>query len=364
MKIERIDDLLPALAGHDEFIIRHNPDYSYIDYQFLLPDSFDDDRRKECRGIKFHVDGRIMSRPFAKFFNLGEKEQPEDVNWRRLHHVLDKLDGSMIHSAKLADGRYVLMTRAGFSDQAKHAQSLFFGPDCDIDYVTFCAHCEDFGITPIFEYTGPENRIVVRYETPALTLIGARDKISGKHLDAQEMVLMAKSFGIPLVGGYGQSVEDFREFMARVKALEGKEGYVIHFDGGHLLKIKSDEYLTKHRAKSDLDSKSKVLDVVLDGGVDDFAGALDDADAAELREFNTKVWEQVNGVVVGLGLIVESAFTEKLDRKTFAVNVVPALEKWQAAAAFAAYTGLSPVPAIVKAMKRDTDIVVAKWRGV
>ena len=50
--------------------------FTVIDYQVMMPDTFPpltdeiSALRRECRGIKFGTDGKILARPFHKFFNL------------------------------------------------------------------------------------------------------------------------------------------------------------------------------------------------------------------------------------------------------------------------------------------------------
>ena len=87
-----------------------------------MDDTFDTAIARECRGLKFDADGRIIARPFHKFFNLGEKERVEDIDWSAPHQLFDKLDGSMIHPAML-NGEMVFMTRMGATDQARLAQA-------------------------------------------------------------------------------------------------------------------------------------------------------------------------------------------------------------------------------------------------
>src|SRR5438132_57361 len=99
--IRHIDEVLPHVEGRADFAVKRQNDYTAIDYIFAGPDTFDHPIRRECRGIKFGADGRIIARPYHKFFNLGEKAetQPDVIDWGKAHEVLEKLDGSMVHPA-------------------------------------------------------------------------------------------------------------------------------------------------------------------------------------------------------------------------------------------------------------------------
>jgi len=124
-KIRHIDDVRPAIEGRDEFIIAER-DWGYvINYMVNMPDSFPPVNtvvadievisaiedfvgyqvvydlhaalRRECRGMLFYPDGRIMARRYHKFFNVNERDETQahllDLN--RSHVILEKLDGSM-----------------------------------------------------------------------------------------------------------------------------------------------------------------------------------------------------------------------------------------------------------------------------
>ncbi len=87
--IHHIDDVLPHIAGRSEFVVAERDGYTAIDYNFALADTFDDPMRLECRGIKFDADGKILARPFQKFFNIGEREdtQPHLLDFSQPHAV-------------------------------------------------------------------------------------------------------------------------------------------------------------------------------------------------------------------------------------------------------------------------------------
>ncbi len=77
VRIEHIDDVAPHIREDSGIIISRRPDLSVIDYIYTTDDTFDTALARECRGLKFDADGRIIGRPFHKFFNLGDKERVE-----------------------------------------------------------------------------------------------------------------------------------------------------------------------------------------------------------------------------------------------------------------------------------------------
>jgi hypothetical protein len=53
--------------------------------------------RRECRGLLFYPDGRIMSRRLHKFFNVNERDETQvhRIDLGQPHVILEKLDGCL-----------------------------------------------------------------------------------------------------------------------------------------------------------------------------------------------------------------------------------------------------------------------------
>jgi RNA ligase len=357
--IERIDDLLPAVRGRSDFVVINKGSYIAIDYVYQDQDTFSDPRRLECRGIKFASSGEIMARPLRKFFNLGEKQQPHEIDLSLAHVVLEKLDGSMIHPA-LVDGNLVLMTRKGVTDVAVKAAGRFLWQS---NYSEMMLSLLRKGMTPIFEYTAPDNRIVLRYETPALTLLMVRETVTGEHMAFADARALADRHEVPHVGTLDAMpcISDIRAFMEHTRALEDAEGYVVHFDDGHMLKMKAEDYVRKHRALDDMASKKKVAALVLQGFEDDVIPMLDPADAAELREFSTDVNQQVAAVESKVREAVRLG--NGIERKQFALEVAPQYPDWMRSALFKHLDGHDPALVIRAMLEKRPELIEAQWRG-
>ncbi|MFJ7280503.1 RNA ligase [Kitasatospora sp. NPDC098663] len=79
----------------------------------------------QCRGLVIDPQGRILARPYAKFFNYSE--HPEcTFGLDDTVVVTDKLDGSLGILYPLPDGGHAIATRGSFaSDQALHATKVW-----------------------------------------------------------------------------------------------------------------------------------------------------------------------------------------------------------------------------------------------
>ena len=350
--IRNIDEVLPKIDGRKDFIHVQKDGYSVVDYVYAEKDSFDCPVRLECRGLKFDSKtGDLIARPFEKFFNVGEKEQVNEIDFSKPHCVMEKLDGSMIHPA-IVNNEVLYMTRMGHTDVAQACQSRHFLPGV--------ADLLKSGFTPIFEWTAPENRIVVRYNESRLTLLAVRHMETGFYVDNGKLADMARGLGVPMARLF-EPVSNPTEFMNHARGLMDDEGFVIRFHDGKAYKIKADDYVMQHRAKSDLDSEKKVLAVVLEGREDDLSAALDTSDADELMEYafavNLRIQQLCEDVVM---CVVRN---EHLDRKSFALGPVAAYDARLKGALFAVRDGRNVRECVIEAVRKNPDILGVSWRG-
>lgn len=208
--INHLDDVRPAIEGRNEFIIAERDWGFVVNYIVATVDTFPsvntvsltngnaisspifetkDDHlaaiRRECRGLIFcKKTERIVRRPLTKFFNISEREETQihQLNFNAPHRVYTKLDGSMIVPFEVDHGSGQIRwgTKMGLSEVALKAE-IFVAKNPR--YQAFAKWCIAHDISPIFEYTAPTNRIVVKYDQENLTLLAARHMITGEYLD-------------------------------------------------------------------------------------------------------------------------------------------------------------------------------------
>jgi len=275
-KITHLDDVLPHIAGLEHIKLFKRDDYYVLDYTYSNgPESFPNPYALECRGLKFNLGGHIIARPFHKFFNVGEGNITPDLT--KEHEVLVKLDGSMIHPVILG-GTIRFMTRMGITDVSQQAELLF------PDILGRSRPLLNRGLTPIFEYIGPDNRIVLRYDRAELVLLAVRETVSGRYLNRAELGSVVNELSGTLVAPYTGPVE-------RVPEVSGIEGVVIVFPDGFRTKLKARDYVIRHRAKDNLNRERNVLNLILSGGQDDLYPLLPYKDANALKEYSYAVHE-------------------------------------------------------------------------
>lgn len=333
--ITNISDVLPHIEDRTDFIVAHKDGYSVIDYVYSLADSFDDPIRLECRGLKFAMDGSILARPLHKFFNIGERPdtQAHMLDFGQPHAVVEKLDGSMIHPA-IVNGEVVFMTRMGHTDVAMKAERHLSKDIRDLCYGLLSG-----GATPIFEFTAPDNRIVVRYEESALTLLAIRNTFDGQYWPRSVL----EGIGTRLVQIH-DSASSGVDFAAYARAVLGMEGFVVRFESGLWVKAKGDDYVLKHKAKDSILQEKNILALVISGGIDDVLPLLDDHDADAARSYRDAVEAGVAATVISLRHFV--AANENVPQKEFALDHVRRLPKLLQPLAFTIRKGVDAGEAV------------------
>lgn len=347
--IKHIDDVLPAIDGREEFVVARKDGYIAIDYMFVAPDTFgclattpDDPTariRRECRGIKFGPDGAIIARPYHKFFNVGEKAetQPGLFDLSRYHVSMDKLDGSMIHPA-IVHGQIVFMTRMGVTDQGRDA--LAFATTRKPEVLALCREHLEHGNTPIFEWCSPRNRVVVPYDKDELYLTAIREMHSGDYYSPPKLADQGLAYPGVAICPMNPAITGFDDWLAWVRDQKGLEGFVIRFGDGHMLKVKADDYVMRHKAKDGLSHEKNVLAIVLAGTADDIAAKLPPEDAEGLIPYAAAVAGAMAAAAERIkARVIEAKAAIGDDRKRFALEVAPTFPSNERAIAFRVWGG-------------------------
>ena len=328
-KIETIEDVFYDINGYDEIRVMDKGDYTVINYAVAFEDTFAWDAedpysssiRRECRGLIFNNEGKLISRPYHKFFNAGEKDETQlnKINLYEPHVVLEKLDGSMIRPIPTEDG-FRLATKAGVTDIAQQAEEFIADKP---EYTEFIRSSIACGLTPIFEWVSRKNRIVVDYPEDNLILTAVRDNLSGTYVHYSMLAETGKNYNIPVVKAVdGLSVQNIELFVKQVREWDDGEGVVIRFDSGHMVKIKCDDYVLRHKSKDQISQEKNALQTILSDSVDDLVPLLTPEDATRLKAFQNAFWASVDDLASEMADLYNVGSTLYPDKKDFAVEFV------------------------------------------
>jgi RNA ligase len=330
-QIKTIDDVLPHISGREEFLVMEKEGYTVIKYVVAFEETFLWDSndpvgsaiRRECRGITFDAEGNLICRKYHKFFNVGEKEETQlnKINLYEPHIVLEKLDGSCVIPQPSLDG-FVLTTKSGVTDISQQAEEFISDKP---HYAKFIHSMFDGKLTPIFEWVSRKNRIVVDYENDNLILTAIRNTEMGHYLPYFNMLDLAEHWNIPVVQAVdGLAVQNIELFVKQIREWEDSEGVVLRFDTGHMVKIKSDQYVLRHKTKDAINQEKNVISIILNDDVDDLIPLLTPEDATRIQEFQHAFWlsfEDVAGEIYDLYRQIDKGQSQK-DFALFAVSSV------------------------------------------
>ena len=332
--INHIDDVIPHIEGWDEFKVMDKGWYTVINYVVAFEETFSYDShdgsdsylntniRRECRGLIFDNEtGNLISRPYHKFFNAGERDETQlnKINLYEPHVVLEKLDGSMIRPIPIKEG-FRLGTKAGVTDVAMNAEVFIASKP---HYRTFILNCFQRNVTPIFEWCSRKNRIVVDYPEDQLILTAMRYTNNGVYVTYDVMSHYATAWNIPVVKAVdGLAVQNINLFVNQVREWDDGEGIVLRFDNGRMIKVKADDYVLRHKSKDSINREKNVIQVLLDDAVDDLIPLLIPEDAERVRSFEKAFWLSVDDVAAEMADLFNAGNLMYPDKKDFAVEFV------------------------------------------
>ncbi len=279
---------------------------SYMDFK-KIPNSC------ELRGLTF-IDGkRFLSLP--KFFNLNESEE---ISYDRLKNipiksVTKKMDGSLVRFVKI-NNKVLAKTKMDFFHETiiSLAMEKFYS---DNNFKHFINYCLDNRLAPLFELVSPLNQIVCFYPKTELILLKVRNEETGEYIPLSNF-------------DYAPKVEEIKfnsldEIINTCENTTEEEGFVVEFENGTLVKIKTPWYLVRHRLfTEDSSSYLFILQNTLDEKIDDLLGELG-TKAPEKSDFIKKnvilLTDYFNKTLIEIKDILNSD-DKNLSRKDFAIK--------------------------------------------
>ena len=324
--IETITDVLPAIEGKSEFNVGDgSPYFDVVDYHLMDSHTFKDNDpaiaaiKRECRGLLFHKDGRIARRGFHKFFNIGETEETfaDNIDLSGGYQLLEKLDGSMIAPFISSENGsvYWASMRGSYAYHERLAGLFDATPFEDL-----VRNLAADNATAIFEFCSQENRIVVDYAQPQMTLLAVRDVHSGRYHSRAELEAVTGKFGVPLVQPLDHHSRSAAELMNELSAIKNMEGAVLWIDGRPLAKFKGEWYLQLHKLLGHFKFEKDIARLVLSGNTDDLMGILNAPKRAALMAYQDALLAGVKQIATECEDLAKDVTAQNIDRKTFAVN--------------------------------------------
>ena len=318
---------------------------SYTD--FLQPGAV------ECRGIMFEVDGegrdakplRLAALPMEKFWNLNENPFTMNLDLSDIRLVMLKADGSLI-SSYLHNNDLRLKSKTSLtSDQAYAAMDWLNLPE-NLALKNEIYRAEKLGNTVNMEWCAPDNRIVIGYEKPSLTILNVRNRETGEYVNYEDVDTdifpNALNHWIEFVGikQYGSGTyATMEDFIADVPNMTGIEGFVVRLGTGQFVKIKTSWYLALHHTKDSINSPRRLYEAVLEEATDDMRSLFHDDPVAirMIEEMEQKVEILYNHLVDSVERFYER--NKHMTRKDYAILGQQELDRKAFGLAMSKYIG-------------------------
>jgi RNA ligase len=261
--------------------------YTIVAYMIGNKELWDTPLADETRGITFETDtGKCVSRPFKKFFNVGERADTDPVSVSRdFVECYEKRDGSMLTPIITDNGNIIFKTKKSFfSDVANTANlSIPFRVDA------LSRNClVYYDSTPIWEFTHPDHKIVIDYPPRVRwTLLAIRDNVSGEYFPYEAVQAIAEIHGCSVIPRLQMTWDEIQRSIENDK---GIEGYVLLLKDGRRAKYKTAWYLSMHRTMTELRVRD-VAEAVVNETIDDMKSlvASQGKDIAPLEAIENQV---------------------------------------------------------------------------
>lgn len=225
------------------------------------------DEELHLRSLLCRPDGTIICSGFPKFLNFGERQDLDEITREAIlsehpTYFPEKMDGSLIIRSVI-DGHVCFRTRGShhlgeFEEQVMRLVVDKYPRLNDPDYLP--------DVTCLFEYTSPNNRIIVPYEESELTFLGQMHYQEGRtpwFIGNPDLIRqVCEETGVRQLK-FHSLPSDMASLKNEIVGWQNSEGIVVWCDlpgGMHLAKIKAAEYVRLHSIKYRLsDSKLQML---------------------------------------------------------------------------------------------------------
>ena len=129
-----------------------------------------------------------------------------------------------------------------------------------------------------------------------------------------------------MVPQYGSVAGNLSDYIARQRSAEGREGDIIRFADGHMVKVKNDWYVRIHKTVDRIVFDRNIVALILNEEMDDVAPLLPRVQADRVREFEIRFAERLHATVENYDHYWNTVVASGLDRKRYAQEWMPTIK--------------------------------------
>lgn len=306
-------------------------------FNYRLPSytDFQQPSATEARGIMFEMDADIpvslASFPMFKFFNLHENPSVMNLDIDKIDRVEVKADGSLI-STYVDKGSVFLKTKGSLVSQQAVAAFEWVQKTNNCDVWNTIQHLAFAGYTVNMEWTSPLNRIVLPYQTEQLFVLNVRNNETGAIYSSVEELQSVCDFNVSClclwwIENLDISQMNKQEFVDSIDGMQGIEGFIVKFQDGTWVKVKTLQYRNLHKTKDSINNNKDLYACIVNEAADELRSMFYDDPYAlnRIKLAEEHVSKHFNHMVA----TVENFFEENkhLPRKEYAVKGQQTLDK-------------------------------------
>ena len=292
-----------------------------------------------ARGLVLDDEGKVVARPWPKFFNFGER--PDEALPAETPELSKKYDGSMVIVFSDARLGWKAVTRGCWdNDQTRYANGWLE------------SHCASLRkeYTYLFELVAPWNRIVIHYPKDDMILLGVVETESGKDWSYAETQSEASRCGFTPVEFETRPIASLNLEDA---AITNEEGFVARFSNGHRVKLKYKQYLYLHKIVTGLSVKG-IWEILASGSRPDFSNVPDEFMGWYAKQRDA-IQAKFDAIRAETQRVFDSVFGSKASRKEYALEFLKHGE--MSTALFKLLDGKDPAETIWKQCKPEVHSV-------
>ena len=231
---------------------------------------------RECRALTLETTNfDVVARSFSRFFNWGEVQDEMKYFDFTNFNIQSKEDGSLV-LIYYFDGKWRANTRGSFADSNMQFQDFTWHEGiCK----AFGSNLQDAGLalnkdfTYVCEFVSPWNKVVRKYDNPALYLLTMFDPKENHELSISQVDSFADVGGFLRPDVYTfSSIDEIQDYLLQMENDDSTfEGVVIRDSGNRRWKLKSSTYLGLHklRGNDNIWNPKHLLTFVLSGEGDE-----------------------------------------------------------------------------------------------
>lgn len=292
--------------------VKQYENFFILSYDMIATDWSAAEWLKECRGsiVTQNASGEwvFACRPFDKFFNWNEPYAAV-IDWRTAT-VRQKIDGSLIKLWNW-EGIWHMSTNGLIAPEVDKDANRFYSAYRRL-FPQEALTSMDPAYTYMFEYIGPDNRIVLYYDCSEFCYLGRRNNQTGiEDTNLNIMPWFRKPVEFDLNKYFG-----FKDFTNYVACLNGEEGYVVTDANFNRVKVKTDEYFELHHLRMNCEyTPRQFLKLYECSKLDDFISAF-----PEYSLKTSEYFDQLHQAAAAYEDAWEASIPS-LDNKTYALSI-------------------------------------------